>query len=476
MIQAFGKSIDLKINVVTDEIVLYGLAENAPAKVLRGSLVVTLSEPIKVKSVVLSFIGKMTVAWSEALGVGHHQQIHKQERNIITHFWDFVKNKKKSLVVLEAGQHKWSFELPLPGNLPQSLESDAGSVSYRLKATIERPAFIQNIIKKKVIRIQRCVIPSQFELVQSLEIRSTLADKIVYDISAPSKIYAFGDKIPVTFKIEPLASTLKVHAIRASLKEYCSYRANDRSKTDTRTICRVSLDNPFAPSSSAVVEKAGHTWKRVIELPVPPQSPMVFADTESDLIRIRHRLKFIISLVNAAGQVSELRSAVQVTMLESFAVTEELTCLPAYDEMWRSIPYSHDVLEQLRTQPSQAEAEPTLSDLTASRQPLTVSGWSRLLSLSSKTVPLSDSLSDRTSNQEASSSNASTAVNSSANSIQDEDIERQQTLSDSQPWWDGVDLAKVPSYRTISSIDSTIISNSLAPAYDSVLPRHATRS
>ena len=65
MIQAFGKNIDLKINVVTDEIVLYGLAENAPAKVLRGSLVVTLSEPIKVKSVVLSFIGKMTVAWSE---------------------------------------------------------------------------------------------------------------------------------------------------------------------------------------------------------------------------------------------------------------------------------------------------------------------------------------------------------------------------------------------------------------------------
>lgn len=381
------------------------------------------------------------------------------------------------MVVLEAGQHKWNFELPLPGNLPQSLESDAGSVSYRLKATIERPAFIQNIIKKKIIRIQRCVIPSQFELVQSLEVRSTLADKIVYDISAPSKIYAFGDKIPITFKIEPLASTLKVHTIRAALKEYCTYRANDRSKTDTRTVCQAKLEHPFA-SSAATIEKVGHTWKRVIELSVPPQSPMIFADTESDLIRIRHRLKFLVSLVNAAGQISELRSAVQVTMLESFAVTEELTSLPAYDEMWRSIPYSHDVLEQLRTQQqSIAEVEPTISELTASRQPLTVTGWSRLLSLSSETVPLSTASTSRASSmsgQDAVSSNASEAVNSSANSIQDEDFQGQHDSNDSQ-WWDGVDLAKVPSYRTVASIDSAIISNSLAPAYESLPPRHVPR-
>ena len=65
MISAFGKSIDLKINVQSDEIVLLGHANEAAGKMLQGSLILNISEPIKVKSVNLSFVGKMKVSWSE---------------------------------------------------------------------------------------------------------------------------------------------------------------------------------------------------------------------------------------------------------------------------------------------------------------------------------------------------------------------------------------------------------------------------
>ncbi|KAK4516297.1 uncharacterized protein ATC70_011267 [Mucor velutinosus] len=517
MISAFGKSIDLKINVQSDEIVLLGHANEAAGKMLQGSLILNISEPIKVKSVNLSFVGKMKVSWSE--GVGHHQHYHKQERTILSHAWEFVKPQlisptanssqnatpHKKSTILSAGQHKWDFELLLPGNLAQTLDSDVGSVSYRLKATIERSAFVQNTIKKRNIRIVRCILPSQFELVQSLEIHNTWAQKMVYDISVPSKLYAFNDTIPISFKILPIASHLRVHAIMASIKEYCTYTANGHTKTDTRIVRLVRVDHPFSEAVSTTASPP--TWDRVLDLPVPSKSPVIFADAENDMIRIRHRLKFVISLANADGHISELRCAVQIIVVESFAVTEELTTLPAYDESWRSVPYDPHVVEQLRTRTSISEAgtnEPIVSagvglsstrELQDSRQPVSITGWSRMLSLSSAVaVPdrISEELEERSSSDLTAHSRPMTIPGSNSgsrhhsrrpsmdfeeSSAGDLDILEENSSSPSRPlWWNGVDLGKVPSYRSVSTLNQDLFSASLPPAYDSLAAAFANAS
>ncbi|KAI8645816.1 hypothetical protein BD408DRAFT_381489 [Parasitella parasitica] len=505
MINAFGKSIDLKINVQSDEIVFLGHANEAAGKMLQGSLILNVSEPIKVKSVNLSFVGKMKVSWSE--GVGHHQHFHKQERTILSHAWEFVRPQlisrasnsshssqtpHKKSTVLAAGQHKWDFELLLPGNLAQTLDSDVGSVSYRLKATIDRSAFIQNTVKKRDIRIVRCILPSQFELVQSLEIHNTWAQKMVYDISVPSKLYAFNDTIPISFKILPIASHLRVHAIMASIKEYCTYTANGHTKTDTRIVRLIRVDHPFSEAVSTTTSPP--TWDRVLDLPVPSKSPIIFADAEIDMIRIRHRLKFVISLANADGHISELRCAVQIIVVESFAVTEELTTLPTYDESWRSVPYDSHVVEQLRTRTSISEAgtnEPILTgaslsstrELQDSRQPVSITGWSRMLSLSSAVaVPdrISEEVEERSSSEMTSSSRPMTipgSNNGSRHHSRRPSIELEES-SDLMPenssltgrplWWNGVDLGKVPSYRSVSTLNQDLFSASLPPAYDTL--------
>ncbi|GAA5800431.1 hypothetical protein HPULCUR_005861 [Helicostylum pulchrum] len=508
MMNAFGKSIELKINVHSEEILLLGEAEEAAGKMLQGSLVLNLTEPIKVKSIHMSFIGKMKVSWSE--GVGHHQHYHKQERTILSHVWEFVKPQlhstqssnrtasssstpHKKSILLNAGKHKWDFEFLLPGNLPQTLESDIGSVSYRLKATIERSAFIQNTVKKRNIRIIRCVLPSEFELVQSLEIHNTWAQKMVYDISVPSKLYAFNDTIPISFKILPIASHLRVHAIMASIKEYCTYTANEHTKTDTRIVRLVRLDNPFSEAVSNASVSSPPTWDRVLDLPVPSKSPIIFADADSEMIRIRHRLKFVIALANADGHISELRCAVQIIVVESFAVTEELISLPAYDEMWRSVPYHPQVLETLRNRNSiseQGSSEPCLlsstpppRELRASRQPVTISGWSRLLSVSSSAMPVVDRTNlegeDDTSSETTTlsrpmaipRSNNGSRHHSRQPSVEfpvEEDLGINNSLSQQPLWWNGIDLGKVPSYRSVSTLDSNMLAASLPPAYDSL--------
>lgn len=453
------------------------------------------------------------------IGVGHHQHYHKQERTILSHAWEFVKPQlisrtsnssqnatpHKKSTVLSAGQHKWDFELFLPGNLAQTLDSDVGSVSYRLKATVERSAFVQNTIKKRNIRIVRCILPSQFELVQSLEIHNTWAQKMVYDISVPSKLYAFNDTIPISFKILPIASHLRVHAIMASIKEYCTYTANGHTKTDTRIVRLVRVDHPFSEAVSTTTSPP--TWDRVLDLPVPSKSPVIFADADSDMIRIRHRLKFVISLANADGHISELRCAVQIIVVESFAVTEELTTLPAYDESWRSVPYDPHVVEQLRTRTSISEAgtnEPILSaavglsstrELQDSRQPVSITGWSRMLSLSSAVaVPdrISEELEERSSSELTTHSRPVTIPGSNSgsrhhsrrpsmdfeeSSAGDLDLLDENASSPSRPlWWNGVDLGKVPSYRSVSTLNQDLFSASLPPAYDSLAAAFANAS
>lgn len=387
----------------------------------------------------------------------------------------------KKTYTLAAGQHRWNFELPLPGDLPQSLEAEGGRVSYRLKAIVERPTFVHNIIKKRPIRIVRCLMPSEFELAQSLEIHNTWSEKMIYDISLPSKIYAHGESIPVSFEIMPLATNLKVRALCGTLKEYCTYTANERSKTDTRVVRVERQVNPFAN----VTRQEDESWKRVIHIDVPERSPLVFCDADNDMIRIRHKLKFVISLENADGHLSELRCSVPVVVVDSYAQQTDGNQLPAYDETWRSVPYDRTVWEVLRTragsvsQPAAAaaviggESSSTSQQQTAlpappEREPITITGRTRALSVSAQ-GPLSPP-----NGNGFPLTKAQMAQQEAAAAAEEED-EQQQTAG-FQPrsvesahslWWNGMELSRVPSYRTAAQQEPADLSSSLPP-YDSL--------
>lgn len=59
------KTNELRIDLASSEIVLLGNASESAGKMLRGSVILSLAEAMKVRSVTLSFIGKMKVSWSE---------------------------------------------------------------------------------------------------------------------------------------------------------------------------------------------------------------------------------------------------------------------------------------------------------------------------------------------------------------------------------------------------------------------------
>ncbi|EIE76017.1 hypothetical protein RO3G_00721 [Rhizopus delemar RA 99-880] len=329
-----GKSSDLKIELSSTDVILYGHSSESSGKLLQGSVILSLSEPMKVRSITLNFLGKIKVAWSE--GIGHHQHYHKQEKEIMEKKWQFVPildQAHKKAFTLGPGEHKWDFELMLPGDLPQSLEAEGGQVVYRLKAVVERTAFMHNIIKKQPVEIIRCMLPSESELIQTLEIHNTWTEKMMYDIVLPSKVYARGHTIPITFHITPIATRLRVRSLMGSLKEYCTYTTSESSKTDTRIVKSLKQEHPFDD-----VEQDTVCWTKMIELDIPPMSShMAFCDAENDMIRIRHKLKFVICLVNADGHLSELRCSVPIVIISSVVAQQTELTLPAYDQTWQSV-------------------------------------------------------------------------------------------------------------------------------------------
>ncbi|KAI8875375.1 hypothetical protein K501DRAFT_280434 [Backusella circina FSU 941] len=414
---------ELKIDLNTPEIILLGHASESAGKMLQGSIILNLTEPMKVRSVTLCFTGKMKVSWSE--GIGHHQHYHKQEKDIIEHKWQFlpmaaVDHAHKKAFTMAPGEHKWEFELLLPGDLPQSLEAEGGQVVYRLKATVERSAFLQNMVKKSVVRIIRCMLPSEFELIQTLEIHNTWAEKMMYDIILPSKVYSRGQPIPITFHIKPIASKLKVRSLTGTLKEYCTYTANDCSKTDTRIVKLKKAENPFlaAPLANDGMDSRTNVWTKVVSLDVPPMSSQsVFCDADNDMIRIRHKLKFVICLVNADGHLSELRCSVPVIIISSIAEYNELNTLPAYHQSWSSV---------LCLEP------PTPSDEIP--DPVSPLSCENTLPLPIRPEETSSLLISR-------------------------------SPSNQPLWWNGTNLSRVPSYRTASQQAPVALSSSL-PSYE----------
>ncbi|GAA5801416.1 hypothetical protein HPULCUR_006862 [Helicostylum pulchrum] len=365
------------------------------------------------------------------MGIGHHQHYHKQEKDIMEHKWQFLPvmdQAHKKAFTLGAGEHKWDFELMLPGDLPQSLEAEGGQVLYRLKATVERTAFLQNIVKKKIVRVVRCMLPTEFELIQTLEIHNTWAEKMMYDILLPSKVYARGHLIPITFHITPIAAKLRVRTLTATLKEYCTYTANDRSKTDTRIVKVQKDEDPFP---NALVQTGGPidpiSWTKVISLDIPPMSSqMAFCDADNEMIRIRHKLKFVICLVNADGHLSELRCSVPVIIISSISEQAELGNLPAYEHAWQSVL----CLESGPSTPI-SEGMPTPPIGHSSPMPVMPSN-----NHEPQEIPL-------------------------------------ESPSGEPLWWNGSNLSRVPSYRTAAQQDPVSLSGSL-PSYDQLAgsPRH----
>jgi hypothetical protein len=138
-------------------------------------------------------------------------------------------------------------------------------------------------------------------------------NKIEYSISTPTKAVIFGTSIRVDFKLVPLLKGLKIGQIVSQLIESHDLTLNPEDPDtirntykNTRTILNDEHELDHDNGLEIIDEVAeGYQFSRYLDL--PKTLTRCLQDTDTKGIRVRHKLKFRVQLLNPDGHISEVR-------------------------------------------------------------------------------------------------------------------------------------------------------------------------
>lgn len=219
------------------------------------------------------------------------------------------------------GQYEVPFLAVLPGLIPETVEGlPGGLVTYRIVALLDRPGKLgsHRVDAKKRFRVVRTLTTDAVELTDSVAVDNTWPNKIEYSLNVPSKAAAIGLGFPVLFNLVPLLKGLRLGTIRMELVEQYSYVSfQPPPYTAERVVCTKKIKNPIAEAL-----EFEDNWEIDSFLKVPASLAKCTQDCDIELLlKVRHKIKFGICLINPDGHTSELRASLPVQLFISPFVT-----------------------------------------------------------------------------------------------------------------------------------------------------------
>ncbi|KAF7543965.1 hypothetical protein G7Z17_g10313 [Cylindrodendrum hubeiense] len=137
----------------------------------------------------------------------------------------------KGYKVFYPGVYDYSFELPIDHHQLETTKLQFGSVTWELLATVDRAgAFRPNLHGTKELSIVRVPDQLSLEMSEPISISRQWEDQLHYDIVISGKSFPIGSKIPIAFKLTPLAK-VQVHKLKVFVTESIEYWTNDKRVT-----------------------------------------------------------------------------------------------------------------------------------------------------------------------------------------------------------------------------------------------------
>ncbi|POR33409.1 Putative arrestin-related trafficking adapter C2D10.04 [Tolypocladium paradoxum] len=137
----------------------------------------------------------------------------------------------KGFKVFYPGTYDYSFELPIDHHQLETTKLQYGSVRWELHATVDRAgAFKPNLHGMKEVSIVRLPDQMSLETTEPISISRQWEDQLHYDIIISGKSFPIGSKIPIAFKLTPLAK-VQVHKFKVYVTESIEYWTNDKRVT-----------------------------------------------------------------------------------------------------------------------------------------------------------------------------------------------------------------------------------------------------
>ncbi|EXL39727.1 hypothetical protein FOCG_17663 [Fusarium oxysporum f. sp. radicis-lycopersici 26381] len=155
-------------------------------------------------------------------------------------------SKVKRYRVFYPGTYDYFFELPIDHHQLETTKVQYGFVKWELHATVERVGvFNPNLHGMQEVSMVRVPDPLSLEMTECISISRQHQDQLHYDIIISGKCFPIRSKIPITFKLTPLAK-VQVHEIKVFMIESIEYWTNDRRYTRKASGPKILLLNKTA--------------------------------------------------------------------------------------------------------------------------------------------------------------------------------------------------------------------------------------
>lgn len=216
--------------------------------------------------------------------------------------------------VLPGGNYDLPFKCVLPGDIPETVEGlMAGSVLYKFEASIDRGSFKSPINKYKYFRIFRTLSSDNLQLSETMSIGKTWPGKVQYEVSIPARAVPIGGKSPLNILLVPLIKGMKLGPVKAQIIQYYAFRGVTGDVYDDQ---QTILDLTMTQMENHLLDDK-LSIESFIDIPSNLKKATQDCDLKEDLIKVRHKLKVQINLVQPNGHVSELRANLPISLFIS---------------------------------------------------------------------------------------------------------------------------------------------------------------
>ncbi|XP_071112726.1 arrestin domain-containing protein 2-like [Haliotis cracherodii] len=250
-------------------------------EVVSGVVVVTISEPMKMRGIRVTFQGKAGVNWKETA----NQDDDDSKKTVVVHFnaEEIYINHRKLLwgedsdkdfsAHLPAGHYEFPFSVPLPKNLPCSFEGDHGCVNYKVKATIDKPWKRDHNVKIFFTVLGMYDLnddphasePIVHTAEQTVCCGCCRAGYFSLNYHIDRRGFVPGEEIPLTVEVKNKSNSRLLSEVK--FKMVTTYFAHDDSKKQEEELDRFDMDPVTAHSSGML--------KTTVDIPPTPPSHLM---------------------------------------------------------------------------------------------------------------------------------------------------------------------------------------------------------
>ncbi|KAI8636349.1 hypothetical protein BD408DRAFT_426262 [Parasitella parasitica] len=325
--------------------------------VIRGTVNVNFQKSCIIDKLQLDFNGILKTCWTQA-----EETKQNQENIAFSHLQLYPTSEQAASsppLLLNSGSTRFSFEMPLPAGIPETVSCPQVNVEYTMSASLkykkDSASQMHEEIKKQIIlaRLPDMGIIAGENYPATIESHKHFSNWCQYRITIDTKSAVLGSKLPLRIEIAPTAKELRLKQVFLQLVERRNVTLIQDSSPD-RTSQSVHFLYPAKGSALFLPNRPiTENWQGSCLYQIPDDNTISHSTQKYSNFHVSHLLlvSLLISVpdashTNGRHTTRTISFQTQIDLLDSHVAQLgdcEFTKLPSYD-----CPVSLEEMEALK--------------------------------------------------------------------------------------------------------------------------------